>query len=152
MTLPLIRLYEFIGVGLILPATSGVRYTNQTGGTCCLQPEIEGYFVPLRNDLALDPVELLGPDPELRDYFVGPKHRGAGATSGLDEEDADAIAEILAMHHLSGILDVDRSRLVDSHEAWVHVIVFADDSGVAPSFAGFGPFPRPGILTWGNSD
>src|SRR3954467_8296255 len=93
--LPLILLYDFIGLGLILPGASGVRYANQAGGYSCLQPEVEGYLVPLHNDLGLDPVELLGPEPELLTYFGGPKHRGAGATSGLDDQDADELDRIL---------------------------------------------------------
>lgn len=151
-SLPIVRLFDFIGLGLIFPCRSGVLYTNQTGGHSCLQPEAEGIFVPLHNDLAIQPVALLGPEPELHAYFVGPKHCGWGATSGLDEEDVSEISRILVKHRLGGILDVDRARLTDSHEAWVYVIVLADDAAPFPSFAGFGPYPRPGILTWGNSD
>jgi hypothetical protein len=150
--LPIIRLYDFIGIGLILPFPSGVLYVNQTGGHACLQSEAEGMLVPLHNDLALDPIRLLGPEPDLLAYFTGPKHNGAGATSGLDEVDANQISAIIARHRLDSVLEMDRSRLIDSHEAWLHVIVRADDSGSYPAFAGFGPYPRPGILTWTNSD
>ena len=150
--LPIIRLYDFIGLGLIFSFPSGVIYINQTGGHACLQSEAEGLLVPLHNDLALDPVQLLGPEPDLLAYFTGAKHNGTGATAGLDEVDANEISVILARHRLGSVLEVDRSRLIDSHEAWLHVIVRADDCGLSPAFAGFGPYPRPGILTWGNSD
>jgi Family of unknown function (DUF6210) len=148
----LIRLYEFIGVGLIIIAKSGVRYTNQTGGHCCCQPEVEGFFVPLRNDLTLDPVMLLGPEPDLYAYFTGPKYEGYGAISGLDVEDAFEINKILAKHGLARVLTVDSKRLKDSHEAWVYVSITDEDEGIAPSFSGFGPYPRSGVLTWTNSD
>jgi hypothetical protein len=148
----LIRLYEFIGLGLIIVAKSGVRYTNQTGGHCCCQPEVEGFFVPLRNDLTLDPVSLLGPEPDLDAYFTGPKYAGSGATCGLDVEDAFEINKILAKHQLSQVISVDNTRLTDSHEAWIYVSIINEDDGVAPSFSGFGPYPRSGVLTWTNSD
>lgn len=151
-SLPRIRLYDLIGLGLLLPGPSGVLYTNQTGGYACLQPEVEGFLVPLCNDLSLDPVALLGPEPDLHAYFVGPRHDGSGAVFGLDEGDADALSRILTKHRLDAVLEINRSRLLDSHEAWVHVMVLADDVGPAPAFVGFGPYPRPGILTWGNSD
>jgi len=149
--LPLIRLYDFIGLGLLLPGPSGVRYSNQTGGHSCTQSEVESYFVPLHNDLALDPVELLGPEPELRAHFEGPKHAGCGAPFGLDDEDVEVISRILVKHRLGNLLAIDEARLTESHEAWVHVIVLDEDDEPA-CFSGFGPYPRAGILTWGNSD
>lgn len=148
----LIRLHDLIGLGLIIHAKSGVRYTNQTGGYACLQPEIEGFLVPLHNDLALDPIELLGPEPELQAYFAGPKHAGCGASLGLDEEDAFEISKILASHRLAQVICLDRDRLKDSREAWLYVSIINDDEGPAPSFSGFAPYPRPGVLTWANSD
>jgi hypothetical protein len=150
--LPLVRLYDSIGLGLLLLGPSGVRYSNQTGGHSCLQPEAEGFFVPLRNDLALAPVELLGPEPELQAHFVGPRHQGTGATSGLDAADTAEISAILARHRLGRVLSLDLNRLRDSHEAWLYVHVLGDDDGPSPIFSGFGPYPRAGILTWGNSD
>jgi hypothetical protein len=151
-TPPLVRLYDSLGLGLIILAPTGVRYSNQVGGHSCLQPAVEGLFVPLRNDLGLAPVTLLGPEPELTAYFTGSKHGGSGATSGLDRSDADVITRILANHRLDTVLQVAIDRLADSCEAWVHVRVLADDLEPSPVFSGFGPYPRAGILTWGNSD
>ena len=45
-----IDLYESVGLGLIICCDSSVIYSNQTGGSACLHPEIEGVFIPLRND------------------------------------------------------------------------------------------------------
>ena len=81
---PTIRLYDAVGTGLIIPCPSGVMVSNQTGGTACLQPEIEGVYIPLRNDYGLKDFRFSSPELELTTHFVGPKHRGAGATSGLD--------------------------------------------------------------------
>ena len=78
---------------------------------------------------------------------MGPKHEGY--CTSLDEEDAQALEAIFVKHRLESLLSVDRDRLSVSQEAWVHVVVSGDD---VPVFADFGPYPRPGILTWTNSD
>ncbi len=148
--MPTIELTEGVGFGAILCFASGVQYGNQTGGTCCLRSSVEGVFVPLANDFAQPGGELLGPDSDLFAYFEGPKHQGAGATGGLDEEDAVFIDAVLGRWRLSNQLQVDRARLHDSHEAWVWAIVTGEeDSGV---FTGFGPYPRAAVLTWTNTD
>jgi hypothetical protein len=151
---PTIRLYDAVGTGLILTCQSGVFVSNQTGGTSCLHPEVEGVYVPLRNEYGLEDLRFASPELELSAYFVGPKHSGAGATSGLDSDDADFIDEVLSRTGLDGAISVDRKQLGCSHEAWVHVIITANESADEDlaMFAGFGPYPRHGILTWANSD
>ena len=44
---PIVNLYEFDGLELILEFPSGVLYSNQVAGYGCYQPEIEGIMVPL---------------------------------------------------------------------------------------------------------
>lgn len=149
---PTIKLFEHVGLGLIIEYPSGVAYSNQTGGTCCLAPSLEGVFVPLRNDCAKPSQELLSPEHALVAYFDGPKWQGTGAPLGIDADDADFIDQVLAEHRLSHCIIVDRARLRDSHEAWVHVTVTDEESSLAPLFSGFGPYPRPGVLTWTNTD
>jgi hypothetical protein len=146
------RLWESVGLGLIVEWPSGVVFSNQTGGTTCLQPEFEGVFVPLRNDCQLPGERLLSPETELVAYFEGPKHRGAGAIRGLDEGDVQFIGSVLAKWRLGAFIAVDSSRLAESHEAWVHVIVGADDRAHELSLFEFAPYPRRGVLTWSNSD
>lgn len=151
---PTIRLYDAVGTGLVLTCQSGILVSNQTGGTSCLQPKVEGVYIPLRNDYGLKDLRFSSPELELSAYFVGPKHLGAGATSGLDSKDADFIDEVLSRSGLEGAISVDREQLGSSHEAWVHVIITANESADEDlaMFAGFGPYPRHGILTWANSD
>lgn len=55
---PEVTLYDMDG-GLLVAAPTGVRYTNQVGGTACAHPVLEGFFVPL----------IL--DAEITDLFVG---------------------------------------------------------------------------------
>jgi hypothetical protein len=149
---PVIELWEGVGLGLIIEWRSGILYSNQTGGTACLHPEVEGVFVPLRNDCERDSERLLSPEKDLLEYFEGPKHRGTGAIRGLDTDDADFITSIFARWHIHE-LAVDRTRLRDSHEAWVHVVVDGElGGGDGLPLKGFPRDSRKGILTWSNSD
>jgi len=163
---PTVRLWDGVGLGLIIECPSGVVYSNQTGGTSCLRPEMEGVFVPLRNDYEVPSLKLMSPEISFAAYFEGPAHPGTGATGGLSGADADFIDSTLETWHLSSFLSVDRARLRESHEAWVFVRVLGADADqqysrsiTMPSdpFAlsvvfGFEPYPRSGVLTWGNSD
>jgi hypothetical protein len=150
----IIELWESVGLGLIIEYPSGVIYTNQTGGTSNLAPNVEGVFVPLRNGVEYKEPKLFGPENDLLRYFKGPKHRGTGATSGLDPVDAGFIQAVLERYSLGDIVTVDRSRLRESHEAWVRVIVEREEHNQHDLriFRGFGPYPRSGVLTWSNSD
>ena len=149
---PLIELWEGVGLGLIIEWPSGILYSNQTGGTACLHPEVEGVFIPLRNDCERDGDRLLSPENELLEYFEGPKHRGTGAIRGLDTDDAELITSVLAKWQLHQ-LAVDRTRLGDSHEAWVYVVIEGElAGGDGLPLRGFPAHPLKGILTWSNSD
>jgi hypothetical protein len=137
----LIRLHD-AGLGLIIEHPSGVFFTNQTRGVCCDHPEIEGVFVPLDAEASW---------LRLNAHFEGPKYRGTGAMHGLDEEDAVFIESVLRDGRIGVPVMVDRSRLDDSHEAWVHVLIEGETEPF-PTISGFGPYPRRGVLTWPNSD
>ncbi|WP_346189422.1 DUF6210 family protein [Rubritalea halochordaticola] len=126
--------------------------TNQTGGTSCLAPEIEGVFIPLRNDCTAKERILVSSENELYDYFTGRKWRGTGATNGIDSEDADFIDSTIGKTKLFPTIRVNREKLSESHEAWIHVVVTGDEPCDPPLFRGFEPYPRAGILTWQNSD
>ncbi|WP_035609007.1 DUF6210 family protein [Haloferula sp. BvORR071] len=149
---PKVLLYEHVGLALIVAFPSGVTYSNQAGGTSCLQPELEGILVPLRNDCLVEGEQLLSPAMSLEDYFTGEKWGGTGATHGIDNEDADFIDTLLQTHRLSHCIQVDRPRLHESCEAWIHVEIVADENPEIPLFSGFAPYPRLGVLTWSNSD
>lgn len=140
---PLIHLGYSWGIGLILLWPSGVFYSNQTGGYACLQPRIEGIFVPLHD-------ELVDQEQMLYDYFTGPKWRGA-CINGIDEETASHIDHVLNLSFHTSFLRMDRERLNESHEAWVYVDVLnvAEHVDSRP-VVGFST--RKGILTWSNSD
>lgn len=156
---PLIKLYACgeDSLGLIILRASGVVYTNQTGGHYCSHPSAEGVFMPIGNGQQ---------QRAISDVF------GGGASSSINEREADAIDEVLSQNPDTRILTVDRARLSDSHESWVFLRVashpghfpalplvgdaetYADpNSPINQSFSpifGFGP--SVGILTWPNSD
>ena len=152
MEKPAIDLFDAIGTGIIIEWPSGVCYTNQAGGNICLRPALECVYVPIANELQLQPVALKSPENELFEYFTGPKYGGGGATSGIDAEDASAIEEILDGYQFEGCLEVDRARLQHSCEAWVWVTILSRDSIRLLNLIDFEPYPRRGVLTWNNGD
>lgn len=137
---PTVLLYGLDGVGIIIPYPSGVVYQNQTGGYSCVQSSAEGVFVPLEGE-PFDHYEAL------HTFFFKGKWAG-NCANGIDGETADFIDATLARLPGHSGIKVDRSRLTDSHEAWVY-ITLAD-----PTCAGLleGFTATRGILTWPNSD
>ena len=126
----------------------------ECGGHCCLHPEVEGVFVPLGSGYE-PPGRVFALQARLDPLFDGPgsKYNGSGAARGsdpgLDLEDADFIDSVLDAWRYRYIR-VDRDRLKESIEAWVWVVLTPDSEPAL--FRGFEPYPRPGILTWANSD
>lgn len=135
-----LSLYDLEGVALILEAPTGVIYSNQVGGHFCLQPTYEGALLPVNPDRDPD-----GPRSDLE--------RALGALllnrGWLDDALADAVDATLARHISTRGVTVDRARLHESIEAWVHVIVPEATGG--PHGESSYPAGR-GVLTWLNSD
>lgn len=127
-----ISLLDFDGVGIIVKSPSGVFYTNQAGGYACEQPEEEGVFFPL-------PVK-----PEKAELLALTQHVG-GTWGHITESEADLIEKILRQNGHEK-LSVNRHKIDQSFEAWVHIRVEAGAEGLL----GFGDCD--GVLTWPNSD
>ncbi len=134
-----IHVGEFCGLGLILAHPSGVFYSSQTGGYACHHPQLEGAFIPLD--------ETKGFESVLEDHFTGEKW-GGHCYKGIDEETADFIDNLLNRSYIAKLLKVDRDRLSDCEEAWIHVIVEREPAESWPSWSRGGR----GVLTWNNSD
>ena len=141
MDKPRLELLEYSGIGLIIEYSSGVWYTNQTGGYACLHSEVEGVFVPLTR-------EQFSQQEELENYFTGLKW-GGHCYESIDEETADFLDSVFAGNFRTQALKVDRAKLAESHEAWIHVIV-SPDGQLSEMWSGF--HNAPGIVTWENSD
>jgi hypothetical protein len=134
---PIISLNEFDGLGLIVNFPSGVIYTNQVAGYACLHPKAEGVFVPLPVDAGRSGI-----------YSLQQHFRGGWRPIGVS--DADIVDGILKRNGYS-YLEVNRSKLGESYEAWINVLIGRASEGGWPSPAeGFEG--RTGVLTWQNSD
>ena len=135
-----VTLHAFPDIGLIVKAATGVLYSNQAGGFACLHPEVEGFFVPLRTPFGMRELNAL------QDLFPS----GFDAEDGMDEETAERIDRLLTRQGLKCIR-VDRSKLAESWEAWVHVTVSGELDYKVP-LEGATPARLEAVLTWPNSD
>lgn len=161
MKKPLIDLRYTTGEdpGLIILCSSGVNYTNQTGGNACLSPIEEGVYLPFFDDLH-------DQNKALMTYFTDNKIYTTG-TVGINEIDAEFIDSILNYGDFTKHLKTDRERLKDSHEAWLYVTIHfksqISDFGYTGEVTSkeqmdtimsplYGFNKSKGVLTWNNSD
>lgn len=157
---PTVILWDLEGAALILDWPTGVIFTNQADGGSCMQPEVEGLLVPLNYDHPLDSPHL-ATDARLAALFDG------GRIMGVDDKMAEAIDALLQENASTAFVRVDRERLRESMEAWVHVKVNSPPAHglhgftghVGPGISGdqnsvllLGFGHRRAVLTWRNSD
>lgn len=134
-----VRLWGIDGAAIIVPEKSGVFYTNHVHGTACLDKTLEGVLIPINNDcLPENHEELL--ESYLRRYFSELNHE-------FGSEDILSFNKLLWNFPETTAIRVDESKVFESYEAWVHVIV---EENTFSDFSGFGTFK--GVLTWCNSD
>lgn len=128
---------------LIVAYKSGVTYQNQVGGVMCAQLALEGVLAPIDfGDEATRQIQGCSFPP---------------GKQGISEEVADMIDQILANTAGARFLRVDRGRLHECWEAWIHVLGVCpdvDDLRQDPKYFGpiFGFGDVRGVLTWPNSD
>ncbi|MFT4251280.1 MAG: DUF6210 family protein [Caulobacter sp.] len=137
-------LYELSGMGIIVSHPTGVLVTNQAGGYACAHPSLEGFYLPL--------VSAGSPVLAALDQHFHTGKWGGHCHSGFDAETADFMDELFARESSSKGLKVDRERLAECLEAWVHVIFdeTAFDPGVGAVLEP--PSQGAGVVTWPNSD
>jgi hypothetical protein len=131
-----VALNDYPDLGLIVKAATNVIYTNQTGGLSCWHPKVEGFLVPLRTPLGMRELEALRNVCDCED--------------GIDSETADQVESILGRIGFKGIR-VDRSKLAESWESWIHVIL-SGELGYKVPLEGARPEWLEAVLTWPNSD
>ncbi|SEP55356.1 DUF6210 family protein [Flavobacterium urocaniciphilum] len=142
MLKPTIKIYDAVGLGLIISFPSGVEILNQTGGIACNQSAIEGIYLPIANECSMSN-ELISPEIELMEYF------STYASDSLQEIDVENINKILEKYKLSDFIKIDFDKLTESHESWIYVNVSNDEKyDLLDNFN----FPLKGVLTWSNSD
>ncbi|WP_379139124.1 DUF6210 family protein [Paenibacillus sp. sgz500958] len=129
-----INLYGLEQIALIIKSKSGVTYTNQAGGYACIQPSVEGILTIVDDDTKT----ML---KELSEYTINK------TTFNID--DAEFIDKLLQSNSGGKFLEIDRSKLEFSMEAWIHVIINYEKTENT-ILKGFNE--TQGILTWNNSD
>ena len=127
---------------LVIEYPTGIFYENQCGGVACSQEEIEGVLVPLGL-----------PREDAERFMTAPFPRAAP----VNVEVADMLDEILASAAFAKYVKVDRSRLIDSCEAWVFVVAETPEDSELQLYGPYFGAPRGfgtvrGVLTWPNSD
>ena len=137
---------------LIVEHASGVAYQNQVGGVTCDRPRLEGVLAPVG----------VSHEASTQIKRLAYTNTALGISSGI----ADTIDALLAAQPTGRFLRVDRSRLVECQEAWIHVVIDSPekiDAHLEPDYFGpyvhsdyhgsvFGFGPAKGVLTWINSD
>lgn len=149
MDKPVITIYDTVGTGIIIAFPTGIIVSNQTGGTACLHPKIEGIYLPLANDYNEKSYGFISPEIALNNYFNGDTYQGTGTTEGIDGTDAKAINAILEKTGLGSSIEVDMQKLAQSHEVWIRITIKNNVSGL---LNGFKTYPLHGVLTWNNND
>lgn len=116
-----------------------------------MQRRAEGFFVPIGNDVEAGTLALMSVENELFAYFEGPPHQGAGAVHGISAADADFVDRCLAASWWFRGVSVDRARLADSVEAWVHVRIEPGAEVFATLLLAQGTRTEA-VLIWANTD
>jgi len=135
-----VTLHTFPDLGVIVKAPTGVIYSNQAGGYACLHPEVEGFFVPLRTPFGMRELHAL----------QGIFPSGFDTDDGIDNETAEKLDWLLTRQGLRCIR-VDRSKLTESWEAWVHVTITGELDYKMPLESTM-PEKLEAVLIWPNSD
>jgi len=124
-----ICLYGLSQLVIILEQPTGVWYHNQTDGCCCHQRYQEGILAIIETG------ELY---PAIAQYMLNNR---------FTEEEADHVDSLFDKYS-APFLKVNREKLRESEEAWIHVAVDCNHN-LSP-FSGFDC--KYGVLTWDNSD
>jgi len=147
-----ITLAQNAGIGLIIETAQGLTYSHQSGGLALRYPELTGAYIPFGSESQRLAVKLAA-------TFVD--HTWSGGEI-LTEARADAIDAALQESGCSAVR-VNRTRLANSHEAWVHIEIVEDEANsrsygntIGWVFIGesevSGLGGSKGVLVWPNSD
>ncbi|GAB3252536.1 DUF6210 family protein [Chitinimonas naiadis] len=141
LAMPVIHLYDLTQCALIVPAPTGIIYQQQAGGTGCLQPQQEGYLIPISNDNALS-----APSTSLEARLMSLFAEGGGHRT-LSKDLLEEMQGVLDDSGFTKGIRVNSDRADESLEAWVHVLIPVDFQECTTS-----PSLTPAILTWSNRD
>ncbi len=122
-----ISLYDLEQAAVIVLSEDGVSYSNQAGGTACMQPQEIGILIPISNNSSVDDL--------YRNTFPFKLTETCQDLVGFDSAVADVLDRVLSDVRGHDV-KTDRGRLRNSMEAWVYVL-FNEQKA---------------LLTWPNSD
>jgi hypothetical protein len=133
MPLPKIELFPFDSdeVGIVIVCNSGIVWTNQSGGTTCADPEVEGIFVPLFSSLREETLITLTDRWHAETKYV---------------------KQFLEAEELNDVLE-PADKTVIGGEAWVPVLIRTNLDDVPCWAENLKPFAgSSGFLVYQNSD
>lgn len=140
------------GCGLIVPMQSGVIWSNQTGGTCCSHPELEGIFIPLPWELTTG----------LLDDFDSSEIRGAFPHDRIAHflKEEGLVPYLVPVHSWADVPKTTRyygespDLIAVADEAWAPVRVghVPNEDGMYQVSMLENLVGQVAILTWTNSD
>jgi len=138
---------------LIVPAKTGIVYTNQTGGCFCNHPELEGYLVPIIVN-ELPQREIFNPDVWYKrgGIVIEPPNALRSAPLANDNEEIKSKEFILWWENARReIEEISRGLIqvikdVHQEEAWFWVRAKLDGE-----LSSSGEWTKC-VLTWVNSD
>lgn len=134
-----VKLWDMNTLMLIIPASTGIIYENQTWGTTCFNDFLEGMLIPTGLDFFEDNPEAAGFD--LESLFP------EGGHGFIDRTRAENIEKRLSAHVETEGIKVNWKKIDQSHEAWLHVIV---SDGKFTTYSGLNG--REAVFTWPNRD
>ena len=108
--------------------------SQQTGGFCCLQHKVRGVFLPVPLDESTSTT--------LSEHFTDEKY-GGWCDSGIDEDTADFLDNLFTSVQANFRIQVNRDRLEECEEAWIHVVLSGLNGSTGTIQA---------VFTWPNSD
>ena len=135
-----IELLSLTQTVLIIPANTGVVYTNQAGGTECDHPEIEGLIVPIEYDIQIE-------NSQNSLTFKLCKLFPDGSPGIINRSCAEKIQTLMEGSPFTKGIEINWQKLEISKESWLHVIVKGTLDGTIDNHNII-----EAILTWPNSD
>ncbi len=139
--LPLLDASSMGQASLIILRKSGIVYWNQTCNTACAQRGEEGVLLPLVSPSLNSSKDIYCPlEDSLSALDWGP-------IQGINEERANEIDVILQQFYETKSLNVDRTKLKESEEAWIYVNIDINSFKLGTEIKS-----NKGILVWINSD
>jgi transcriptional antiterminator Rof (Rho-off) len=125
-------------LAIILEWSSGIVYETQTAGIACRDGRAEGVLIPIAGHTL---------EEDILQYIYKKYNEHCW---DLDVADADHIDFAFQKNYDTKYFTVNRDKLKESREAWIHITIQYPSDYKWPLFKGVSA--NQAILTWKNSD